>query len=387
MEAALALDVVAVRKSRYFERNPQPRRALERTLRKRAVAFARCHLQNHSSLAVAADRLGLSLRTLQDWCKNWRDVQLDADPRGRRPKDAPTVDLNDLYFALEVLGPEVGLPFLYSLFPNLSRSTITRILVAYRRDCADGDFRVVSRLRWDNRGAVWAMDYTDPLCRIDGEHPYVLSVRDLGSGCGLAALPVPDQTTITLIPVLEALFARYGTPLVIKADNGSAFISNDLETFLWLRGVTLLLSPPGMPRFNGACEAGIGSLKTRAHHIAASNGRQTRWSADDIEAARLLGNASRIVTNGVVSTPDHLWSCRAPIDESDRGTFRRSVRILEVEVTKELGLLPGAVHDARSRACIERLAITRALVDLGHLTIRRQRLTQPISRRFRAMIA
>lgn len=350
------------------------------------MAFARCHLQNHSSLTLAADQLGLSLRTLQDWCKNWRETQLEADPRGRPPRTAPAVDLNDLYFALEVLGPEVGLPFLRSLFPNLSRGTIARILVAYRRDCADGDFRVVSRLRWDNRGAIWAMDYTDPLCRIDGENPYVLSVRDLGSGYGLAALPVPDQTAFTLIPVLEALFARYGVPLVIKADNGSAFISKDVEVFLESLGVTLLLSPPGTPRFNGACEAGIGSLKTRTHHIAARNGRQTRWSADDVEAARLLGNASRVVINDVVSTPDHLWSCHAPIDESDRGTFHRRVRILEVEVTKELGLLPGAVHDVRSRACIERLAITRALVELGHLTIRRQRLNQPISRRFRAMI-
>lgn len=336
---------------------------------------------------MAADQLGLSLRTLQEWCKDWRDARLEADPRGRPPKAKPAVDLSDLYFALEVLGPEVGLPFLCTLFPNLSRDTIARILVAYRRDCADGDFRILNRLRWDNRGTIWAMDYTDPLCRIDGENPYILSVRDLGSGYGLGALPVPDQTAATLIPILEALFARYGTPLVIKADNGSAFISEDLETFLTLRGVTLLLSPPGLPRFNGACEAGIGSLKTRTHYIAARNGRHTRWSADDVEAARLLGNDSRAVTNGVVSTPNHLWSCRAPVDESDRGTFQRDVRILEVEVTKELGLMPGAVYDARSRACIERLAITRALVNLGHLTFRRTRLAQPISRRFRAMIA
>lgn len=360
---------------------------MERALRKRVVAFARCHLQNQSSLDIAADQLGIALRTLQDWCRTWRHAQLEAVPRGRPPKNAPDVDLSDLYFSLEVLGPEVGIPLLCGLFPNLSRALIARILIAYRRDCVAGHFQIVSRLRWDNRGAIWAIDYTDPLCRIDSQFSTVLSVRDLGSGNGLAALPLPDQTALALIPALEALFARCGTPLVIKADNGSSFISRELETFLTLRGVTLLLSPPGMPRFNGACEAGIGSLKARTHQIAARHGRQTRWSADDIEAARLLGNASTTIVNGVVSTPDHLWSCRAPVDESDRGTFLHRMRILEGEVSKELGLMPGALHNARSRACVDRLATARALVDLGYLTIRRQRLAQPISRRFRAMIA
>lgn len=360
---------------------------MERALRKRAVAFARCHLQHKSTLSAAAEQLCLSLRTLQDWCKNWRQDQLEAVPRGRPPRPEAPIDLSELYFALEILGPEVGLSLLCVLFQNLSRRVIARVLVSYRRDCAAGDFRVVSRLRWDNRGAIWAMDYTDPLSRIENEYPTILSVRDLGSGRGLVALPLPDQTALTLISALQALFERYGIPLVIKADNGPAFIAEELSAFLRAHGVTLLLSPPGMPRFNGACEAGIGALKTRTHHIAARSGRHTRWSADDIEAARLLGNTSTTIVNGVLSTPDHLWSCRAPIDEKDRGTFACRIRMLRGEVIKELGLLPGSLDDARSRACIERLAISRALVDLGYLTIRRQRLQQPISRRFRAMIA
>jgi hypothetical protein len=36
-------------------------------------------------------------------------------------------------------------------------------------------------------------------------------------------------------------------------------------------GIWLLLSPPGTPEYNGACEAGIGSLTTRANHESFRN--------------------------------------------------------------------------------------------------------------------
>jgi len=41
---------------------------------------------------------------------------------------------------------------------------------------------------------------------------------------------------------------------------------------------------------NGACEAGIGGLKTHTHHLAAHHGRPGRWTSEDVEAARRLAD-------------------------------------------------------------------------------------------------
>ena len=77
---------------------------------------------------------------------------------------------------------------------------------------------------------------------------------------------------------------RYGPPLVIKSDNGSAFTAELFQDLLSEHGVTQLLSPPALPRYNGSVESGIGSMKLRtADHSAFSHG--TIWSADDCEAA------------------------------------------------------------------------------------------------------
>jgi hypothetical protein len=62
---------------------------------------------------------------------------------------------------------------------------------------------------------------------------------------------------------LPLLFALYGAPWVLKMDNGSAFIADRVRWFLHRAGVHLLYSPPCTPAYNGAVEAGNGSLKTR----------------------------------------------------------------------------------------------------------------------------
>lgn len=339
------------------------------------------------NLRSAADRIGLDERTVQEWCRLWRENKLTIELLGRKPRPAAPADLRELYFLLEVLGPEVGVALLAALLPQLSRALIARVLYAYRRDCVDENRQVVQRLTWTNRGAVWAMDYTDPPAPIEAQYPAILCVRDLGAGVTLAAIPVPDLEAATLLPILAALFVRYGVPLVIKADNGSAFIAMETRRFLAERGVRALYSPPGMPRFNGACEAGNGAIKTRAHYIAARNGRPAHWTCNDVEAARLQSNQTVQNTNCVVGTPDDLWAKRIPVSEVDRGTLEAAIRSHREEVIREIAPLPGATTDTRLLATIERIAIARALVYLGYLDIRRSRLHQPISRRLRAIIS
>src|SRR5262249_5982351 len=150
--------------------------------------------------------------------------------------------------------------------------------------------RLLHILHWRKAGTVWAIDFAEPPLPVDGRFAYLLAVRDLASGAQLLWMPMADQTAGTAIARLEALFREHGAPLVLKSDNGSAFIAEDLATLLAQWQVWHLRSPREWPEYNGACEAGIGSMKTRTHHEATRRGMPGQWSSDDVEAARLQAN-------------------------------------------------------------------------------------------------
>src|SRR5262249_36803615 len=122
---------------------------------------------------------------------------------------------------------------------------------------------LLHRLHWRRPGTVWAIDFTEPQQPIDGCYPRLLAVRDLASGYQLLWLPVADESEDTAIPALQALFRQHGAPLVLKSDNGSAFIGERLALLLQSLQILPLFSPPRLPSYNGSCEAGIGSMKTR----------------------------------------------------------------------------------------------------------------------------
>ena len=71
----------------------------------------------------------------------------------------------------------------------------------------------------------------------------MLTVRDLASGCTLATVAVASPDTDSTIDVLRALIAQHGAPLVLKADNGAAFIAHAMRAFLADHHIHLLLSP------------------------------------------------------------------------------------------------------------------------------------------------
>jgi transposase InsO family protein len=141
-------------------------------------------------------------------------------------------------------------------------------------------------------GRVWAIDFHGPRPAVDGLFPYLLAVRDLSSGQQLLWLPVAQAAAATVVEALRSLFARDDPPLVLKSDNGSAFGALAVQELLHQRGVKNLFSPPRMPRYNGAIEAGIGSLTTRTEQWAARRGHPGEWSWADAAAAQEEANAT-----------------------------------------------------------------------------------------------
>ena len=177
---------------------------------------------------------------------------------------------------------------------------------------------------------------------------------------------------------LVSLFLEHGAPLVIKADNDSAFTAREARIMLVDWELFFLLSPPRTPSYNGACEAGIGSLKTRAHPLAARQGRPGRWSCDDVEAARIQANETAHPDGPRNPTPDVAWTQRTRITAKEIRAFACSVRRYERDMRNELGLAGDGRSHSRAHAPVRRVAITRALVKGGFLFVMRRGITSPI---------
>jgi transposase InsO family protein len=216
-------------------------------------------------------------------------------------------------------------------------------------------------LHWQRSGAVWAMDFSEPPQPIEGIYPYLFAVRDLASHQQLLWLPVLDMTAATTIEALGMLFVRHGAPLVLKADNGSAFIAEATRDFLSPVGVNLLFSPPHTPRYDGSIEAGIGSSKTRTERYATRAGHPGYWTCDDVAAADSEANATARPQGETGPTPNELWDRRRRISAEERRLFQETVLRHREE--------PGVKEDLSSKEerRMQREAIRRALVEHGIL--------------------
>ncbi len=303
--------------------------------------------------------------------------QLTARLRGRPCREATHEQRATVTTILDETGPRLGLPTLRACCPATSPSILAYLLKNHRRKFqADHQLKVES-LHWLCPGTVWAIDHSQPPHPIDGHYRQILAIRDLASGMQLAWTPVIDATAAEALGVLEALVRTHGPPLVLKSDNGSAFLSEQFEHWLDRWEIEPLLSPVRMPRFNGACEAGIGAAKRRTEYLAARNGRILDWSADDLHAAQQWANEEHYPRGFAAGTAAGRFAARRTITALERGTFRATV----VQYAHEL-------HD---RACYEghavtntlevvyhRRAVRRALVELGYLDITRRFIPQPI---------
>jgi len=257
----------------------------------------------------------------------------------------------------------------------------------YRAFYENGKNVLVHALTWNAPGAVWAMDYTAPPNVIEGVYRTILCVRDLASGRTLAAVPSEHDDARTTIDVLRALFAEHGPPLCIKCDNGSHFIAEEVQRLLADYRVAQLRSPFYTPTFNGAIEAGICSLKIRAHYEAARHDRPGEWTLDDVEGARLRGNELGRPHGRARGTPDAEWAKRVPIAPDERDRFLALVAQYELEEAASRGYQGVTPFGEDVRISIGRAAISRALCQLGFVHYRGRLIPLPNPRVLRSRIA
>ena len=361
------------------------RREAERCARKDAITIRRLTLLQGGTNRDAAACLEISPRTLSDWERKWRQDRLREKPRGRPLKQADPLRRGEFIEVLNGQGPQRGLRPLRVLFPDMARGEILDVLWRFRRIFARRNRLVVHSLSWDFPGSVWAMDHTDVTLPVDGIFKRIFAVRDLGSNEQVLWLPVEDATAPVTIRALELLFLHHGPPLVLKSDNGPAFISEEMSSFLKSWEVIQLLSPPWTPQYNGACEAGIGSMEIRTRWEAVRNGRWIDWNWEDMERARIQANQTQ---RGIgFPAPEEVWNNRPAISPEFREAFRSTVREEEIKERMERGIQPEAELEPDEQSSIDRVSIRRALVAHVILRFRKRDVPLPIKKIFRAKIS
>ncbi|MEY9181325.1 transposase InsO family protein [Bradyrhizobium sp. USDA 326] len=116
--------------------------------------------------------------------------------------------------------------------------------------------RVKAKLRDDRRSAtrvneIWAMDFVHDELATGGKLR-VLTMVDIFSRFSPALEPRLTFRGTDVVEVLERVCKEVGLPATIRVDQGSEFVSRDLDLWAYQRGVTLDFSRPGKPTDNAA---------------------------------------------------------------------------------------------------------------------------------------
>jgi len=360
-------------------------REAEQRARERAVEHMRLRVEEGATKREVAAALGLGVHTLGDWERHYLGGGIRAVRRGRRPMRSSPEDRNDVISVLDYLGPQTGVETLKWLRPGMARGEIRDIL----RRCREHYLREAGELEaeeleWLRLGAVWAMDHTEAPEPIEGELRAVLSVLDLASGAQLLWEGQVGPRGHLTAEMLRRLFLKHGAPLVLKADNGSAFISQEVIELLGQWGVILLWSPPRTPRYNGSCESGIRWMKSRTEQVARLLGRAGAWKEEDLEVAQKLQNVLPKRPRKGARPRGQVFEASEPIADGERAAFRKTVAEEEARERSARGLSPDCELKRSEQAEVDRETVRRALVAHGILNIRKRRVSLTLKSIFRA---
>ena len=150
--------------------------------------------------------------------------------------------------------------------------------------------RVKAKLREDRQEAtgpneVWAMDFVHDQLAL-GKKLRILTIVDIHSRYCPATDPRFAYRGEDVVQTLERVCRQVGYPQTIRVDNGSEFISRDLDLWAYANDVTLDFSRPGKPTDNGFIEAFNSKLRAEclnAHwfmDLADAREKMEAWRRD-----------------------------------------------------------------------------------------------------------
>jgi transposase InsO family protein len=305
--------------------------------------------------------LGVAKRTILRWM-----MRAPLVARGRPPKEVDFEALAGLWRSMTDLGPSTGEPTLRRLHSNYPVGELKREMKRFRAYWKLTHKRKVLRLTWTRPGSVWSMDFAVPPVPLEGGYPAFLVVRDLASRKELTNAAAKAQDTQSVEETILFLISYYGPPLVIKSDNGPAFISRSFRRLLSEMGVLLLLSPPYCAPYNGSGENAVNEAKTHAAHHALLHGRTETWTKDDLAWARERSNIT-VGADGL--TRDERFKSGEPITAQERRNFRLAFRAEKRKIRRDMeGELKRKLN-RKEHNIADRRALRNALIGSGFLCV------------------
>lgn len=107
---------------------------------------------------------------------------------------------------------------------------------------------------------VWAYDFVHDGCA-NGQQFKALTIVDEWTRESLAIEVAGSITAEHVIAVLERLFEKYGTPAVLRSDNGPEFIARALRIWALMNHSEIATIEPGKPWQNGSVESFNGTFR------------------------------------------------------------------------------------------------------------------------------
>lgn len=102
-----------------------------------------------------------------------------------------------------------------------------------------------------------SMDFKGPLSQTSNGNRFLLIVVDEFSRFPFA-FPCKDISSTTVIKCLESLFSVFGPPKYLHSDRGTSFVSSEVKSYLFSKGIASSHSTPYHPVGNSQCERYVG---------------------------------------------------------------------------------------------------------------------------------
>ena len=184
---------------------------------------------------------------------------------------------------------------------------------------------------------VWAYDFVHDTCG-NGQALKALTVKDEWTRECLAIEVATSIDAVRVIAVLERLFAQYGTPAVLRSDNGPEFIARALRIWALMNHSEIVTIEPGKPWQNGSSESLNGTLRAEC--------LDREWFAN-LREAKIVIEQWRWEYN--TQRPHSSLSYRTPAEvgtEARAALTRESgeVAIVDPGATVEVGFKRGAAE-------------------------------------------
>src|SRR5271165_170585 len=139
----------------------------------------------------------------------------------------------------------------------------------------------------------------------------VLTIVDIFSRFSPALEPRLTFRGTDVVEVLERVCNEVGFPATIRVDQGSEFVSRDLDLWAYQRGVTLDFSRPGKPTDNAFIESFNGKFRAEclnAHWFMSLDDARAKceaWRRDynEVRPHSAIGNKTPIELHRIAASP------------------------------------------------------------------------------------